>query len=703
MYCFKACLAAAALVLLSPFVYATDNTTTTTAATTLSKNKLIPVKEIISVRITPGTETLKLLEPRLARDLTRHQDKLYIEFHHRGAVRGRSLPLNKLLEASYVNLPVLATDDAMMEPIKCVIKRRRFFGPDKTLYTSDVIFRDGIKPISVIRNLRGTFIGAYLEMTLFETDWVEATVDGHKVHKPPRVDLFYKVLVTSLPMALDKFFVKCDGSDCMQHFQKPTDEANPDLEMISTIDGMLKYPTSDQFEKPLWEVTHLLPFLFRWLPFTKRNNPIYDRVTLRNEIRVNKLGSNVKEPCEGRWQRPLSDESMTRLFFFGLGHFKTRAVDATKGKITGGWNNKNKYVADMTIFTPLKYRDNFDNLGCKVYFDANQDITMIEDYDGSIIVPPKKDAANDLAIHKWERAKQKGRSALFTEVALIHLVHYHLIWGNKPATALRMYLPPSNPLRIAFTTHFFRTHQTCLQSEDFLVSERGPLGRAALPFVYGGGNGYKDALMKMADSFQFQTWPDEVAEKGMPGNLTVGATDAIDLHAILAAYVSNLVDEIYPNSADFYADDGIKKSYLYLVREMGVPAEFSIENFKVVWGEILLRVTGLHTSVGNAAIAAVEPMFVNFRQERNNIGKPLSGSREVISTVSTVTGLTMPNQYPSLDQNWTQLLHNETSLAYSQLKMDLEDLGKKIDKRNNVRAYRNVDFHPKVSAISIFS
>ena len=79
------------------------------------------------------------------------------------------------------------------------------------------------------------------------------------------------------------------------------------------------------------------------------------------------------------------------------------------------------------------------------------------------------------------------------------------------------------------------------------------------------------------------------------------------------------------------------------------------------------------------------------------------GNREVVSVVSTVSGLTLPNEYPSLSQDWRHVLHNPKSNAYAKLKSDLIALGEAIDKRNEERRFVNRDFHPDYTAISVFS
>ena len=106
--------------------------------------------------------------------------------------------------------------------------------------------------------------------------------------------------------------------------------------------------------------------------------------------------------------------------------------------------------------------------------------------------------------------------------------------------------------------------------------------------------------------------------------------------------------------------------------------------------------------VGNVAIVALEPFFVNFRLDKSDRGV-VYGSQEVISTVSTIAGLTVSNKYPGLAQNWTHVMHDPESKAYFQLKSDLIKHGVEIDERNKARRFVNKDFHPDHVAISIFS
>ncbi|MGB2445949.1 MAG: hypothetical protein ACPH86_06310 [Schleiferiaceae bacterium] len=383
---------------------------------------------------------------------------------------------------------------------------------------------------------------------------------------------------------------------------------------------------------------------------------------------------------------------MHRLFFSHMGMFHMRKVTTNTDLFAKG----NKYVADYTIFRDIKLKKNMENLDCKVYFDDNADITLVEDGGG----PGGNVTVYQPGDEYWGWAKLKARSAAFVLASMEHLIHYHMNWANIPGMALRMYLQPDHPLRMALTPHFFRTHQTCQQAETLLIQKGSPVHRN-LPFESEGG------LTKMwttlLSTFRFKAWPDELEEKGMLGDeFYIGATDAMDFHKILMNYASNLIDEIYPSVELFDADHDLHKMHDYLVKKMKAPAEFSRDNVKKFWAEIIFRVTGMHTLIGNTIIFALEPFFMNFRLDKRQRGK-VYGNHECLRVVALVSATTIPDTFPSLSGNWTQVIHDPVSKAYSQLDTDLDELSKEIDGRNKVRRFVNNDFIWNNTQISVFS
>ena len=72
----------------------------------------------------------------------------------------------------------------------------------------------------------------------------------------------------------------------------------------------------------------------------------------------------------------------------------------------------------------------------------------------------------------------------------------------------------------------------------------------------------------------------------------------MDLYKILCQYVSELVDETYPSQEALESDHDFRKAHEYLVKVMKISdeADYTLENVKKVWGEIIFRVTGYHNS-----------------------------------------------------------------------------------------------------------
>ena len=83
----------------------------------------------------------------------------------------------------------------------------------------------------------------------------------------------------------------------------------------------------------------------------------------------------------------------------------------------------------------------------------------------------------------------------------------------------------------------------------------------------------------------------------------------------------------------------------------------------------------------------------------------MKSSKECDAGVAGITGITIPQDYPKLCQDWSQVLHDPKSTAYKTLRSDLEVLSKLIDDRNDSQGRRfvNKDFHPDYVAVSVFS
>ncbi|CAB9529842.1 expressed unknown protein [Seminavis robusta] len=651
-------------------------------------SNLVPMKEIVCVNIFDPMSKYPPFEDRLP-DLLPQRSNLYVTFKHGGKYWGKSIPFAGGDDA-WVNIPLLANATGLQEPVLCEVKLPMVFSQDRTLFTAKFLLGEGNDNDSfpdlfgeiktVLRDPHGNDSGLRLNIRTFSSDWDPIHL-GTK-HVPPQMDSYFTTFLMFLNAQVKA--LNLGGANILT---KPREPADKNLPTVSLLGGRVEIPKEDEFIPLSWKAKYVVPILNR-LPATTRNNPIYNRPRSMNRLRL-LLGDGVTTPYEGKWNRGMSDASMHRVHFSSMGMFYIQKDPSTNG-----------YVSDLSYFNKLKYKDSYDSIGCKTFFDANGSITMIEDSDGTMYHPGHQ---------YWEWAKLKSRSAVFTLASLEHVTSYHYTWSATPGLALRMFLPPSHPIRMAFSAHMFRTHYTSIKAVHSLLSEVGILGRI-LPFTY--EDGLEKAYMDLLDNYTFVSYPEELEKQGVADcPFHVGATDGIALYRVMADYVSNLFDEVYGTEERLQADLAMKELYSFLKQKMpNLPSDFTMTNLKLVWGEVLFRVTGAHTSIGNSVAYAVDPMMLNFRLKKDEKGEVV-GSDECIAGVAGITAITIPNEYPKLSQDWSQVLKDPKSKAYAQLRADLDDLGDLIDSRNKMaeeggsegRRFVNRDFHPKHTALSSFS
>lgn len=114
------------------------------------------------------------------------------------------------------------------------------------------------------------------------------------------------------------------------------------------------------------------------------------------------------------------------------------------------------------------------------------------------------------------------------------------------------------------------------------------------------GGGLEKILIDLLSNFEFKLYPDELKDRGVDDcPFLVVSTDGVELREILCDYVSDFIDEIYEDQAALEADISMKKAWDFLSygnMRKGLPIAYTLENVKKVWGEILFRVTGYHSS-----------------------------------------------------------------------------------------------------------
>jgi hypothetical protein len=187
----------------------------------------------------------------------------------------------------------------------------------------------------------------------------------------------------------------------------------------------------------------------------------------------------------------LSDESFSRMFFYGIGAVLLVKQEQASSSQFG------PFEVDMPL-QDLPTRDGFRPLGARIHFDENQVVTAILDHANDKLYTPGKDG--------WEAAKFLARSSALTLITVQeHLVWTHLILSNSMTKFKILELPPSHPIRRLLTIFTFGTNEVNSAAQDMLLPEFSMLHRAA-GFTY-------DAMEKIFDisyegSNVFEPFPD---------------------------------------------------------------------------------------------------------------------------------------------------------------------------------------------------
>ena len=537
--------------------------------------------------------------------------------------------------------------------------------------------RDSVEKRIVDRRT-GAETNAKLRLELIRKQWREEYGIPNDRNENKNIDKFF--FLNSVAFA--KMIVDIKNPTASE-LTPPTKDADPDLEVVTYLDGLLNMPKYGEFVSLEQHVGWGMNLINK-LPFDDRNTPYKSRADGIYKLRRRQLKHCLSEPPEGRWRNPTRDDAMKRVFFSSLGQWFVRKLPDREG-----------YMADTSWLAGLNYRDKYEPLGCKTYFDEQGDIVKIEDPDGTIYKPGEA---------HWEWAKLKSRSSAFTDASLIHLAQYHYVWGNVPCMALRMFLPPTHPIRRAFTCHYWKTTFTCTQSQWALFDPLGLLSRG-LSMTYKGG--LEQTFIDMIGNFQFEHFTDDIKKRGMDKcEFHAQAQDGVEFHGIIMQYVADYIDEAYGDNHSKLDNDGpMQNCWKYLVEQLKIPAEenaLTIANLKSVWGELIFRVTGGHQSIGAVQQFALDPAFNNVRLEpKENGPSALLGSHESTIGVALVVAMTtLP--CPKINQDWSQVLENPASPAYAKLKQNLIAQGQRVDKRNLSR-HTCVDFHPAHVAMSISS
>lgn len=210
-------------------------------------------------------------------------------------------------------------------------------------------------------------------------------------------------------------------------------------------------------------------------------------------------------------------------------------------------------------------------------------------------------------------------------------------------------------------------------------------------------NGLEQTFIDIINRFKFNVFSKSIKRRGLEDcNFHVGANDGMDLHEIIVNYVNETFHEVYADEKAVQNDYEMRAAYNYLVQKMKVPRKYNLKNLVKVWGEVVFRVTGYHSAIGQVSAFALDPYLVNIRLRPKEIEAMVTPQEGAIA-VALITAITTVKCPKIGDKDW-----KIKTKAHEKLRVKLSQLQDKIDQRNRVRD-TNIDFHPKFCALSISS
>mmetsp|Transcript_28156 Transcript_28156/g.43376 ORF Transcript_28156/g.43376 Transcript_28156/m.43376 type:complete len:586 (-) Transcript_28156:115-1872(-) len=466
------------------------------------------------------------------------------------------------------------------------------------------------------------------------------------------------------------------------------DPRRDNLNMMDFFAGKLHTLNNDEFVKiPLTVWYGIL--VMNKLPFDDRLTEYMSLEEGKEDLK--RMFPTIDTPPEGWWEEPTSDKSLKRYFFSGMPMCMVQRCKNSS-------DPDEYYVVDCAFMDKYKVREGYEPLGCKGYFDGQGNVTKITDVD---INDPSNVTTYRPGGEWWKYAKLKLRTAAFVFASTIHLVESHYVWGAIPATALRLYLPANHKVRRAMSCHFFKTIYTVVRSKVSLFHRRGLLLRGT-SLAYEGG--LEAVVQESFELFEFQTFPGMLKKNGVTDcDFLVLNHDGMDVYKIIVDYVSEVFDGIYENQAALEKDEPLRKVMQHITGYFnGAPKEYTLENVKMIWGEIIFQVTALHNLVGDATWCSLDPSIINARLQQKELETGIA-SKEGAYAVAAITATTSV-PCPVIKENWSHLFSKQDTTskeALSRMHSKFQDLDKIIDERNKKREFNAVVFASKYITLSV--
>jgi len=331
------------------------------------------------------------------------------------------------------------------------------------------------------------------------------------------------------------------------------------------------------------------------------------------------------------WGDFTTDESLTRIFFYGMGAvLVAMQPDDVKSDL-------GHFVVEMSL-EDFEYRRGFRPLGATIYFDIDQKPSAIFDPIQREVFYPGGTG--------WEESKFLVRVTVGTLVTMReHLLWSHLLIANSVTKSSINFLPPCHPVRRLLTIFTFSTNNVNTDAFGALVP-RGGIFHRATGFKYKSMQDIFDAYYSASNIFEpfvdrkVCSAVQQLSDEGKFPYLAEGNA----YYEVVHEFVRQWLD-----AADYGTADAAAKTFYDAVKEESKGQMYVLPEFTEGGGmlinllsQMIFVVTAYHEVTGGGVVDYFRlPTRFGFRCTKN--ATQMDAQSFLMSTlVAASTSVTMP-------------------------------------------------------------
>ena len=355
-----------------------------------------------------------------------------------------------------------------------------------------------------------------------------------------------------------------------------------------------------------------------------------------------KLGEGQAQPTSYNTDFDMqSDESFSRIFFYGMGATLLAAQDSSDSLRS----DLGPFVVEIPLHE-LAVRAGFRKYGCRIHFSQDQKVTAVYDFAKDKTIKPGEEG--------WDQAKWLAKvNTFFFVTAREHLVWTHLIVSNGVTRESIVHLQPNHPLRRLLTIFTYRSTEVNTSAFDNLVPEYSLLHRST-GFTYSSMTKIFDAAYVSSNAFE--PFPERKINPALMELVNEGkfpfVSEGIEYYQVVEDFVRDWIAKAgEANIMDaqgmmFY--EGMREASLG--QKYVIPEYQGIDDLVKVVTQTIFMVTAYHELVGNVVDYTCDINRAGFRVANTDETTMDVQSLLITATISASTSVRMPTmmaEYPN--------------------------------------------------------